>query len=62
MMVTMMRTMEVATTTLIITIVGSEEGKVIVASFSFFIGVLVAVTFVCGGVMMISGGQVELLA
>ena len=43
MMVTIMRMMEVATTTLIITIVGSEEGAAISVIFSnIFIPVMVS--------------------
>ena len=45
MIVTMMRMMEVAATTLIITIVGSEEGAAISVTFPIVVSVVIAVTF-----------------
>ena len=45
MIVTMMRMMEVATTTLIITIVGSEEGAAISVTLPIVVSVVIAVTF-----------------
>ena len=53
MMVTMMRMMEVATTTLIITIVGSEEGAAISVTLPIVASVVIVVTFSVGVVFTV---------
>ena len=45
MIVTMMRMIEVATTTLIITILGSEEGATISVTLPIVVSVVIVVTF-----------------
>ena len=53
MIVTMMRMIEVATTTIIITIMGSEEGAAISVTFPIVASVIIVVTFVVGVVFTV---------